>query len=57
MKKSRIFRLSKWEKPLLNYYKENPDFISPKSKKNEVVSFVKNGLKDLSISEKVFHGV
>ena len=51
---SYFFRLSKWEKPLLNYYKENPDFISPKSKKNEVVSFVKNGLKDLSISRKSF---
>ena len=38
--------------------KENPNFISPSSRKNEVISFVKNGLKDLSISrKKVFHGV
>ncbi len=51
---SYFFKLSKWEKPLLDYYKENPDFILPKSKKNEVVSFVKNGLKDLSISRKSF---
>ncbi len=51
---SYFFRLSKWEKPLLEYYKKNPDFISPSSRKNEVVSFVKNGLKDLSISRKSF---
>ena len=49
-----FFRLSKWEKPLLEYYKENPDFIQPESRKNEVISFVKNGLKDLSISRKSF---
>ena len=42
---SYFFRLSKWEKPLLDYYEENPDFISPLSRKNEVVSFVKSGLK------------
>jgi len=51
---SYFFRLSKWEKPLLDYYKNNPDFISPKSRKNEVISFVENGLKDLSISRKSF---
>ena len=51
---SYFFRLSKWEKPLLNYYESNPDFISPKSRKNEVVSFVKSGLKDLSVSRKSF---
>ncbi len=49
-----FFRLSKWEKPLLEYYKANPDFISPESKKNEVISFVKSGLKDLSVSRKSF---
>ena len=49
-----FFKLSKWEKPLLKYYKENPDFIQPESRKNEVISFVKNGLKDLSISRKSF---
>ena len=51
---SYFFRLSKWEKPLLKYYQENPDFISPESRKNEVISFVKNGLKDLSVSRKSF---
>ena len=51
---SYFFRLSKWEKPLLDYYKKNPDFISPKSRNNEVVSFVKSGLKDLSVSRKSF---
>jgi methionyl-tRNA synthetase len=51
---SYFFRLSKWEKPLLDYYENNPDFISPKARKNEVISFVKNGLKDLSVSRKSF---
>ena len=51
---SYFFRLSKWEKPLLNYYESNPNFISPESRKNEVISFVKNGLKDLSVSRKTF---
>ena len=51
---SYFFRLSKWEKPLLEYYNNHPDFISPSSKKNEVVSFVKGGLKDLSVSRKSF---
>ena len=49
-----FFRLSKWEKPLLKFYDENPDFISPQSRKNEVISFVKSGLKDLSVSRKSF---
>ncbi len=49
-----FFRLSKWEKPLLKYYKDNPDFIQPDSRKNEVISFVENGLRDLSISRKSF---
>ena len=51
---SYFFRLSKWQDELLNYYEKNPDFISPKSRKNEVISFVKGGLKDLSISRKAF---
>jgi len=51
---SYFFRLSKWEKPLLEYYKNNPNFISPESRKNEVISFVKSGLKDLSVSRKSF---
>jgi len=51
---SYFFRLSKWQDRLLEYYEKNPEFISPKSKKNEVISFVKGGLKDLSISRKAF---
>jgi len=51
---SYFFRLSNWQDKLLDYYEKNPDFISPKSRKNEVVSFVKSGLKDLSISRKTF---
>ncbi len=51
---SYFFRLSKWEKPLLDFYDKNPDFISPESRKNEVISFVKSGLKDLSVSRKSF---
>ena len=51
---SYFFRLSKWEKKLLDYYENNPDFILPKSRKNEVISFVKSGLKDLSVSRKSF---
>tara|TARA_Y100000389_G_scaffold147132_1_gene145967 strand:+ start:11807 stop:13348 length:1542 start_codon:yes stop_codon:yes gene_type:complete len=51
---SYFFKLSKWEKPLLDFYKKNPNFISPPARKNEVISFVKSGLKDLSISRKSF---
>ncbi|WP_440932032.1 methionine--tRNA ligase [Candidatus Pelagibacter sp.] len=49
-----FFRLSKWENKLLEYYEKNPNFISPSSRKNEVISFVKSGLKDLSVSRKSF---
>ena len=51
---SYFFRLSRWQKPLLEYYETHPDFIAPESRKNEVISFVKSGLKDLSISRKSF---
>ena len=51
---SYFFRLSKWQDKLLDYYEKNKDFISPKTRKKEVVSFVKGGLKDLSISRKAF---
>ena len=49
-----FFRLSKWQDSLLKYYYENPEFILPESRRNEVISFVKGGLKDLSISRKSF---
>lgn len=45
-----FFRLSAYQDRLLQFYQENPDFIIPRSRMNEVVSFVKMGLKDLSIS-------
>ena len=51
---SYFFRLSKWQEPLLKFYSDNPDFILPESRKNEVISFVKSGLKDLSVSRKSF---
>ncbi len=51
---SYFFKLSKWQEPLLKFYKENPKFILPETRKNEVISFVKSGLKDLSISRKSF---
>ena len=54
MDEESFFKLSKWEKPLLKYYKENPEFIQPESRRNEVISFVENGLKDLSVSRKSF---
>ena len=44
-------------KTFIRILPKNPDFISPESRKNEVISFVKSGLKDLSVSRKVFHGV
>jgi len=51
---SYFFRLSKWQSKLLKYYEDNFDFVSPKSRRNEVINFVKSGLKDLSISRKAF---
>jgi methionyl-tRNA synthetase len=45
-----FFRLSAFQKPLLDFYRKNPDFIQPESRRNEIVSFVEGGLKDLSIT-------
>ncbi len=45
-----FFRLSAFQKPLLDFYRKNPDFIQPEARKNEIVSFVESGLKDLSIT-------
>ena len=47
---SYFFKLSQWGDRLLAFYEENPDFILPHSRRNEVVSFVKSGIRDLSIS-------
>lgn len=49
---SYFFRLSKYQDVLLDFYEKNPNFINPSSRLNEVISFVKGGLKDLSISRK-----
>jgi methionyl-tRNA synthetase len=51
---SYFFNLSKWQDKLLEFYEQNPDFIYPLSRKNEVVNFVKSGLNDLSISRSSF---
>ena len=51
---SYFFKLSKWQEKLLEFYEKNPNFILPKSRRNEVISFVKSGLKDLSVSRKSF---
>jgi methionyl-tRNA synthetase len=49
-----FFRLSAWQDPLLAYYDANPDAIAPRSRRNEVISFVRSGLRDLSISRTSF---
>jgi methionyl-tRNA synthetase len=49
-----FFKLSEFQDLLLDFYEKNPDFIQPASRKNEVISFVKSGLKDLSISRTSF---
>ena len=47
---SYFFRLSAWQDRLLKFYEDHPDFIAPTSRRNEVMSFVRGGLRDLSIS-------
>jgi methionyl-tRNA synthetase len=49
-----FFRLSKYQEPLLDHYRNNPDFIRPESRRNEVIRFVEGGLKDLSVSRTSF---
>lgn len=51
---SYFFKLSSYGDKLLAYYDANPDFILPESRRNEITSFVKGGLKDLSISRTTF---
>ena len=53
--KSYFFRLSAYQDRLLDLYYGQPDFIGPDSRKNEVISFVKSGLRDLSISRTTFN--
>lgn len=52
--KNYFFKLSEFQEPLLELYRSVPDFVRPDSARNEVVSFVRNGLKDLSISRSTF---
>jgi methionyl-tRNA synthetase len=49
-----FFRLSAWQDRLLAYYEANPEAVAPRSRRNEVISFVKGGLNDLSISRTSF---
>lgn len=51
---SYFFRLSAWQDRLLAFYDANPDFIMPPARRNEVISFVKSGLRDLSVSRTTF---
>ena len=51
---SYFFKLSEWGDKLLDFYNENPEFVKPNSRFNEVISFVEQGLKDLSISRTSF---
>jgi len=49
-----FFRLSKYQDRLLELYRENPDFIRPETRRNEVIRFVEGGLRDLSVSRTSF---
>ncbi|MGB8331445.1 MAG: methionine--tRNA ligase, partial [Polyangiales bacterium] len=52
--RSYFFRLSQYAQPLLDFYAANPDFVQPEARFNEVKSFVREGLRDLSISRTSF---
>ncbi len=54
VEESWFFRLSEYQEPLLKLYRENPDFIRPESRRNEVMRFVEGGLRDLSVSRTSF---
>ncbi len=49
-----FFRLSKYQGPLLELYRQHPEFVRPETRLREVVSFVEQGLQDLSISRSTF---
>jgi methionyl-tRNA synthetase len=49
-----FFKLSAFERKLLEYYDEHPEFIRPETRRNEIISFVKSGLRDLSVSRTSF---
>ena len=49
-----FFKLSAFQQPLLDFYASHPDFIQPATRRNEVISFVEGGLKDLSVTRTTF---
>ena len=49
-----FFKLSAFAEPLLEHYTAHPDFVRPETRRNEVISFVRSGLRDLSISRSTF---
>jgi methionyl-tRNA synthetase len=49
-----LFRLSRWQDALLRHYADNPDFVGPAAKRNEMLSFIRGGLTDLSVSRTSF---
>ncbi|MBW2520470.1 MAG: methionine--tRNA ligase [Deltaproteobacteria bacterium] len=51
---SYFFRMSQYQEQLLKHIEDNPDFIQPKTRRNEILSFVREGLRDLSISRTTF---
>ena len=51
---SYFFRMSKYQDRLLKHIEENPDFIQPVSRRNEMINFIKNGLEDLCVSRTTF---
>jgi methionyl-tRNA synthetase len=51
---SYFFRLSAWQEPLLKFYQDHPDAIGPETRRNEVISFIRSGLRDLSVSRTSF---
>lgn len=51
---SYFFRMSKYQEQLLTYIEENPEFIQPVSRRNEMVNFIKGGLEDLCVSRTTF---
>lgn len=51
---SYFFRMSKYQDRLLKYIEENPDFIQPVSRRNEMINFIKTGLEDLCVSRTTF---
>ncbi len=51
---SYFFKLSEWQDRLLEFYETNPGFIAPETRRNEMISFVRSGLRDLSVSRTTF---